>query len=147
MSAAQTAIAQPVTQSRTAASVIAFALPVFLGAFLLFQIQPIVARRILPWFGGGASVWTACMLFFQMALLGGYLYAHVVVKRFSSKGLLYTHLALLAASLLLLPVMPADIWKPTDAGQPVLKILMLLAATVGLPYMTLATTSPVVQSL
>ena len=147
MSAAPSALAPRVTESRTVAAAVSFALPVFLGAFLLFQIQPMVARRILPWFGGGASVWTACMLFFQVALLGGYLYAHVLVKRLSSRAMLMTHLALIAASLLCLPVMPSEAWKPTDASQPVLKILVLLAATVGLPYMTLATTSPVIQSL
>ena len=106
-----------------------------------------VARRILPWFGGGASVWTACMLFFQMALLGGYLYAHVLVKRLSGRTMLLVHLGLLAASLVFLPVMPAETWKPEDASQPVVRILLLLAATVGLPYLTLATTSPVVQAL
>jgi spermidine synthase len=130
-----------------AAATFAFALPVFLGAFLLFQIQPIVARRILPWFGGGASVWTACMLFFQVALLAGYLYAHVVVKHLSSRRLLSVHVSLLACTLLFLPVLPATTWKPADVGIPVLRILILLAATVGLPYMTLATTSPIVQAL
>src|SRR5215469_10397346 len=109
---------------------------VFLGAFLLFQIQPIIARYILPWFGGGPAVWTTAVLFFQAVLLLGYLYAHWLRSR-------WLHIALLGASLALLPVIPApEIWKPSSSDQPALRILLLLAATVGGPYFLLSSTAP-----
>ncbi|MBV9400319.1 MAG: fused MFS/spermidine synthase [Bryobacterales bacterium] len=112
---------------------------VFLGAFLLFQIQPIIARYILPWFGGGPAVWTACMLFFQAALLLGYLYAHWLKWP-------RVHGVLLAGSLALLPITPrAEIWKPLSSTEPNFRILLLLAATVGAPYFLLSATAPLAQ--
>lgn len=116
-----------------------------LGAFLLFLVQPLLAKRILPWFGGSAAVWTACMLFFQMLLLGGYLYAHLVQK-LSPKRQATLHLILLAASILMLPLRPNAAWKPGITGDPTLRILGLLLTTVGLPYLLLSATSPLVQS-
>ena len=68
---------------------------VFLSAFLLFQIQPIVAKMILPWFGGSSAVWSTCMLFFQVMLLLGYLYAHWLQGRFTPRREALTHTALL----------------------------------------------------
>jgi hypothetical protein len=112
---------------------------IFLSAFLLFQIQPIIARFILPWFGGGPAVWTTCVLFFQAELLLGYFYAHRLRSR-------WFHILLLGASLALLPVIPkAEIWKPLSSEQPVSRILLLLAATVGGPYFLLSSTAPLVQ--
>ena len=78
---------------------IQYALTILLSGFLLFLVQPLVAKRILPWFGGGPTVWTTCMLFFQTLLLGGYFYAHVVSARFRPRQQAWIHLALLAMSL------------------------------------------------
>ena len=119
-------------------------LAIFLGAFLLFQIQPMIAKMILPWFGGSAVVWTACMLFFQTVLLLGYAYAHWLSAQ-TRPGAHWLHIGLLAASLLLLPVIPAAWWKPAGDENPLLRILGLLAVTVGAPYFLLSSTSPLVQ--
>lgn len=115
-----------------------------LGAFLLFQVQPLLAKRILPWFGGSAAVWTACMLFFQALLLGGYTYAHLLQK-LPARRQVWVHGALLLFSLLALPLVPDPAWKPAASGDPTLRILGLLGATVGLPYLLLSSTSPLVQ--
>jgi hypothetical protein len=118
---------------------------VFFSAFLLFQIQPVIAKLILPWFGGSSAVWSVCMLFFQMGLLAGYAYAHWTSTRLRPRRQAQLHILLLAASLLALPVIPAAAWKPAGGEDPVWRILGLLAATVGLPYFMLAATSPLVQ--
>ena len=123
-----------------------YAVTIFLSAFLLFQVQPIIARIILPWFGGSAGVWTTCMLFFQMVLLAGYAYSHGVIRGLSPKRLSMLHIALLAASLLVLPVIPGTAWKPAGGEEPTLRILGLLAVTIGLPYFMLSTTGPLLQA-
>mgnify|MGYP000014694128 CR=1 FL=1 len=123
-----------------------YAATVFLSAFLLFQIQPLIAKMILPWFGGSSSVWSTCMLFFQTALLGGYLYAHWLHEKLSPLRQAIVHSSLLGVSLLLLPIIPDPAWKPLAGENPSWRILGLLAATVGLPYFLLATTSPLIQS-
>jgi hypothetical protein len=122
-----------------------FAATILLSAFLLFQVQPLIAKLILPWFGGSAAVWTSCMLFFQMALLGGYAYAHWLNGQHGKRQTL-VHVALIVGSLLLLPILPNPWWKPTGPSDPLLRILGLLAATVGLPYFLLSSTSPLLQS-
>src|SRR5579863_2113660 len=122
-----------------------FAVTILLSAFLLFQVQPLIAKLILPWFGGSAAVWTSCMLFFQMALLGGYAYAHWVTGQTGRKQTAI-HLVLLALSFLSLPILPSPAWKPQGGEDPLLRILGLLAVTVGLPYFLLASTSPLLQS-
>src|SRR5665213_626361 len=118
-----------------------FAATILLSAFLLFQVQPLIAKLILPWFGGSAAVWTSCMLFFQMALLGGYAYAHWLSGQ-SGQRQTVIHLGLLALSFLSLPILPSAWWKPQGAEDPPLRILGLLTATVGLPYFLLLSTSP-----
>jgi SAM-dependent methyltransferase len=122
-----------------------FAATILLSAFLLFQVQPLIAKLILPWFGGSAAVWTSCMLFFQIALLGGYAYAHWVNGQAGRKQTVI-HVILLALSFLSLPILPREWWKPNGVEDPLLRILGLLAATVGLPYFLLASTSPLLQS-
>ena len=122
-----------------------FAVTILLSAFLLFQVQPLIAKLILPWFGGSAAVWTSCMLFFQMELLGGYAYAHWLNDQPGRRQTMI-HLGLLAASLLCLPILPSVWWKPQGTDDPLLRILGLLAATVGLPYFLLSSTSPLLQS-
>jgi hypothetical protein len=122
------------------------AMAICLGAFLLFQIQPMFAKRILPWFGGSAAVWITCMLFFQSGLLGGYLYAHASVRWLTPRSQTIVHAGLLVASLALLPVGPAAGWKPLGSEEPILRILGLLSASIGLPYLLLAATSPLLQA-
>ena len=122
-----------------------FASTILLSAFLLFQVQPLIAKLILPWFGGSAAVWTSCMLFFQMALLGGYAYAHWLNGR-RGYHQTFVHLGLLILSFLSLPILPNPWWKPTGPEDPLLRILGLLTATVGLPYFLLSSTSPLLQS-
>src|SRR6266849_3998893 len=119
---------------------------VFLSAFLLFLVQPLLAKQILPWFGGAAIVWTLCMVFFQLVLLLGYAYAHWLASRVSARRQAWVHLALLAASLAFLPVMADGAWKPEGGASPVARILALLFATVGLPYFLLSSTSPLAQA-
>ncbi len=122
-----------------------FALTIFLGAFLVFQVQPLIAKYILPWFGGGPGVWTTCMLFFQVLLLGGYAYAHLLTRWLRPRKQVIVHLSLLVASLVLLPITPSDSWKPSGVENPVWRILALLTATLGLPYFVLAATGPLIQ--
>jgi len=123
-----------------------YALTIFLGAFLLFQVQPLVAKYILPWFGGGPAVWTACMLFFQAALLAGYAYAHLSIRVLKPRAQVAIHLALLAAALWQLPVVPPDSWKPGGVELPTWHILYLLTASLALPYLVLSSTTPLLQA-
>jgi SAM-dependent methyltransferase len=123
-----------------------YAVTIFFSAVLLFQIEPVIAKMVLPWFGGSAAVWTTCLLFFQVALLAGYLYAHVSVRRLGTNRQVWLHVALLALSLLLLPVIPNPAWKPLADTDPGLRILGLLAVTLGLPYFLLSATSPLLQA-
>lgn len=127
-------------------SVLSFGVTIFVGAFLLFQVQPIIARFILPWFGGTTDVWTTCMLYFQTMLLAGYAYAHASATWLRPRAQAVVHLALIGAALALLPIAPSDAWQPADASQPVLRILTILLACTGLPFFVLAATSPLMQS-
>jgi SAM-dependent methyltransferase len=123
-----------------------FALTIFASAFLLFLVQPIIAKEILPWFGGSAAVWTTCLVFFQAALLAGYAYADAVARRLTLRHQAMLHGALLVASLLALPIVPGAFWKPGGHENPAALILGLLAVTLGLPYFLLSTTSPLLQA-
>ncbi len=134
------------TERRGVTPLALYAVTVFASAFLLFQIEPIIAKMVLPWFGGSAAVWTTCLLFFQTTLLAGYLYAHVAVKALRPQAQVWLHLTLLAASLALLPVIPNPVWKPLGGEDPSWRILGLLAVTLGLPYLLLSATSPMVQA-
>src|SRR5262245_33055049 len=113
----------------------AYAATIFLSSFLLFLVQPLIARQILPWFGGTAAVWTTCMLFFQTVLLAGYAYAHFTNARLAPRAQAVLHIVLLAVSLALLPILPAEHWKPTGAEDPIVRILVVLTVSVGLPYL------------
>ncbi len=120
-----------------------YALTIFLGAFLLFAVQPILGRTLLPLFGGGPAVWTVCLLFFQIGLLAGYVYAHAAGRICRGRVSSAYHLAVLAVSLLFLPLAP----KVMPAGlSPELQVLALLAASAGLPYLVLASTGPLLQT-
>ncbi|HQR77245.1 MAG TPA: fused MFS/spermidine synthase [Burkholderiaceae bacterium] len=124
---------------------ILFASTILLSAFLLFLVQPIIAKQILPWFGGSSAVWITCLVFFQVLLLAGYTYAHVITRHFSLRRQTRLHIVLLLASLLFLPIIPSAALKPTADADAALRILLLLAATIGLPYFLLSTTGPLLQ--
>lgn len=119
---------------------------IFLSAFLLFQVQPLIGKIILPWFGGSAAVWSTCLLFFQILLLLGYLYAHLTTRFLSPKKQALVHIFLLAASIALLPITPSGAWMPKGGEDPALLIVGLLAVSIGLPYFMLSTTGPLVQA-
>lgn len=123
-----------------------YALTILVSAFLLFQVQPVIAKIILPWFGGSAAVWTTCLLFFQMVLLLGYFYAHAVVRYLKPRAQVWLHLALLLISAATAVIYPHASWKPTGNEEPTFAILKLLAMTVGLPYFLLSTTGPLMQA-
>ncbi|MDR6887649.1 MULTISPECIES: spermidine synthase [Variovorax] len=123
-----------------------FAGTIFSSAFLLFLVQPLIAKQILPWFGGSAAVWSICMVFFQAVLLAGYAYSDWVTRHLRVRMQAALHVGLLLASLAFLPLVVAARWKPTGAEDPTWLILGLLLATIGLPYFLLSTTGPLVQS-
>src|SRR3954469_14993393 len=123
-----------------------YALTILVSAFLLFQVQPVIAKIILPWFGGSAAVWTTCLLFFQMVLLLGYMYSHAVIRYLKPRAQMVLHVVLLAASAAVLPIYPSASWKPAGGSDPMVGVLGLLAITVGLPYFLLSTTGPLLQA-
>ncbi|WP_158968324.1 fused MFS/spermidine synthase [Paraglaciecola sp. L3A3] len=119
---------------------------VFISAFLVFQIQPIASKILLPWFGGGAGVWTTCLLFFQFFLLAGYFYAYLLSRFFNAKKQAFIHLGLLFVSLLTLPIQFSELHLSTESSLPTLDILKLLGFGIGLPFLVLSATSPLLQS-
>lgn len=130
------------------------ALTIFVSAFLLFLVQLIIGKRILPWFGGAPAVWTTCMLFFQLLLLAGYAYAHFLSARFSNSVQARVHSTVLLISAALMgllwwqwgtPILPDESWKPQSVANPVWQILKLLGASVGVPFFILSSTSPLLQ--
>jgi hypothetical protein len=131
-----------------------FGIAIFLSAFLLFWVQLLLAKYILPWFGGAATVWTTCMLFFQVLLVGGYTYAHWL-SRLKSRAQALLHCAVVVSSLLLLgclvfawnsPITPGSNWKPPGVDHPVIQIVTLLIVSVGLPFFVLSSTGPLLQA-
>src|SRR5580698_8047529 len=125
---------------------ILYALTILVSAFLLFQVQPIIAKIILPWFGGSAAVWTVCLLFFQLALLAGYSYAHALIRYCKPRAQMLIHASLLLLSVLALPIYPGAQWKPAPLADPTWGIVSLLAAKIGIPYFLLSTTGPLMQA-
>ncbi len=123
-----------------------YALATLLSALLLFEVQPIISKFILPWFGGSPAVWTTCMVFFQTLLFGGYAYAHLTATYVRPRVQAIVHLALLAAAVCMLPITPDASWKLEAASAPTWRILSLLAVSVGLPYFVLSATGPLVQA-
>ncbi|HLO29879.1 MAG TPA: hypothetical protein VK249_12125, partial [Anaerolineales bacterium] len=132
-----------------------FAVSIFLSAFLLFQIEPMIGKFILPWFGGTPAVWSTVMLFFQVLLTGGYAYAYWLIRRIKGKRQPIIHIALITLATLLFillsfiwtsPITPGPGWKPQNVRSPVLDIFKLLIVSVGLPYFILASNSPLMQA-
>ncbi|WP_254513200.1 fused MFS/spermidine synthase [Anatilimnocola floriformis] len=119
---------------------------IFVSAFLLFQVQPIISKMILPWFGGSPAVWTTCVLFFQLVLLAGYAYAHALIRFVPPSRQGVVHGLLLALAIFTLPITPTEWWKPHDGSLPALRILLLLAVKVGLPYFLMSSSGPLVQA-
>jgi SAM-dependent methyltransferase len=123
-----------------------FAATIFLGAFLLFLIEPLFAKLILPWFGGSAAVWAICLVFFQSALLLGYLYADATIRRLVPQRQSVLHLGLLLVSLMWLPIAPEIFWRSHVEIDPAWRILGLLTFSLGLPFVLLSATSPLLQT-
>lgn len=122
-----------------------FAITIFLSAFLLFNVQPLMGRYLLPWFGGSPAVWSTCILFFQSLLLGGYAYAHWLAsrRRTTQKKV---HLGLLVVSLLCLPAIPSvDALSTLGSLNPQLLIIVILTLSIGLPFFALSTNAPLIQ--
>ncbi len=123
-----------------------YAATIFLSAFLLFEVQPIIAKMILPWFGGSAAVWTTALMFFQITLLAGYVYAYGTTRYLRPRTQAVLHVGLLGLSLFLLPIVPSPAWRTISTADPTLRIVLLLSAAVGLPYFMLSTTGPLLQA-
>jgi hypothetical protein len=133
-------------RSNSTASVFVFVLSIFASAFLIFLVQPMVGKRILPWFGGTAAVWMVCLAFYQTALFLGYAYAHLLI-RFASPSLqLMIHASLVGLALIVMPVLPGDSWRPEGVTTPVSDIVTMLSANVAVPFLVLASTGPLVQA-
>jgi hypothetical protein len=122
-----------------------FAFTIFLSAFLLFQVQPIIARCILPAYGGSSAVWTACMLFFQVFLLIGYAYAHAIRLALTPRRQVWVHAVLMAMALGTLPMTPPTSLAPTGTENPLWDIFFLLVQTVGAPYLMVSASGPLLQ--
>ncbi|HXY01208.1 MAG TPA: hypothetical protein VEI54_09830 [Candidatus Limnocylindrales bacterium] len=132
-----------------------FAFTMFLSAFLLFQVQLIISKHILPWFGGSAAVWTTNMLVFQILLLGGYVYSHFISEQLPVPAQGHLHLTLLGIALLLVLVLsflwpsaitPGPAWKPADSQHPVRDVILITLLATGLPFFVLSTTGPLLQN-
>lgn len=137
---------QPATTSRRLGARLAvYGSTIFISAFLLFSLEPLVAKKILPWFGGSAAVWSTCLVFYQSVLLLGYLYAQSITRFRRAVPQIAMHGTVLLACLALLPIGPGARWKPENADHPTLLILAMLIATVALPFFALSATNPLLQ--
>ena len=125
---------------------IIYAAAIFTSAFLLFQIQPLISKRILPWFGGSPAVWTTCLLFFQTVLFAGYAYAHWSNHWLKPRQQALVHAALIVLALILMRALPSESWEPTGNERPIPKILLILTMSIGLPYFVLSATGPLLQA-
>jgi hypothetical protein len=123
-----------------------FTATIFLGAGLLFLVQPLFARMVLPLLGGAPAVWNTAMVFYQATLLAGYAYAHVGIARLGIRRVIPLHLVVLALPLLVLPVGIPGGWTPPGEAHPTPWLLALLAVAVGLPFFAVSTTSPLLQA-
>ncbi len=123
-----------------------FGSTILASASLLFLVQPLASKLILPWFGGSAAVWTTCMLFFQAGLLLGYLHAHNLVQRLSGRQQRAIHAGVLTLSLFALPIFPNARWQLQGGEDPTWRVFAVLATSVGVPYLLLSSTSPLLQT-
>jgi hypothetical protein len=134
---------------------VSYLFTVVLSAFLLFLVQPLIGKVVLPWFGGSAAVWTTVLFFFQLVLMLGYGYSFVISAYFNRRQQIFIHTILLVCSfgILLLglagdgrPLLPGERLKPNPDASPILHIILILGRSVGLPYFVLSTTGPLLQS-
>ena len=132
-------------RARLSTLIALYAATVFVSAFLLFQVQPMIGKYILPWFGSTPGVWTTALLFFQLMLLAGYAYVHFVVGRLTLRRQAMVHAALLGLALIALPITPAEALKPIGPEAPVGRILLILTLSVGAPFFLLSATAPLLQ--
>jgi len=123
-----------------------FVAAILASSFLIFLVQPMVGKRILPWFGGTPSVWTLCLAFYQTTLFVGYAYAHLLIRFAAPRAQLGIHALVVGAAFIALPVLPGDGWQPTGVEDPTANILAMLSANVALPFIALASTGPLVQA-
>lgn len=135
---------------------ILFAITLFVSASLLFMVQPMVAKMILPLLGGSPAVWNACMVFFQALLLLGYLYAHRITQRLTPRNQWVLHLVVVALPFLSFllaiifgsrhtPIAIVESLAPTGDANPVLHVLALLAVAIGIPFFVISTSAPLLQ--
>jgi spermidine synthase len=125
--------------------VAAFVVAIFLNAFLLFLLEPLFGKMVLPHLGGTAAVWTTCVLFFQLALVCGYVYSHLIATLFGVRMQLIVHLGLTLAAVLVLPVSIPSNWSPSNTSQPEVSLIGLLSMRIGAPFLILAAGSPLIQ--
>ncbi len=123
-----------------------FVVAILASSFLIFLVQPMVGKRILPWFGGTPGVWTLCLAFYQTVLFVGYAYAHLLIRFAGPFAQLGIHALVVGAAFVALPVLPGNSWQPTDVAKPSADILAMLTSNVALPFMALAATGPLVQA-
>src|SRR5262245_6589973 len=134
-------------QPTTGASMPAlFTLTLFLSAALLFLVQPMFGKMVLPRFGGAPAVWNTCQIFFQAALLAGYVYAHLVSTWLGIRWQLLIHGIVLLLPLVSLPIAVAAGWEPPGDASPVPSLLALLIVSIGLPFAVVSTTAPLLQA-
>jgi hypothetical protein len=136
----------PSAQAAKRFPVLPYAAATLVGAFLVFQVQPVISKCVLPWFGGTPAVWTTCMLFFQVLLLAGYIYAHCLKTYLRPRRQGLVHLSLLTLALWTLDITPDENWKPSGDEQPIVHLLVMLCVHVGLPYFLLSSTGPLIQA-
>jgi hypothetical protein len=123
-----------------------FAVAIFLNAALLFAVQPMFTKMVLPLLGGSPAIWNTCLLFFQTALLGGYLYAHLTTRMWTPRRQAMVHIALLLVALVLLPIHVPEAWShPPGTAAPIPWLLGLLTVSLGLPFLLLAAGAPMMQ--
>ena len=122
-----------------------FGAAALVSAFLLFWVEPFFARLVLPLLGGAPAVWNTCLMFFQILLLLGYLYAHGTSRILSPRRQVVVHLSLLALCVFTLPIaLPAG-WTPPASGNVILWLVLALGASIGLPFLVLSATAPILQ--
>ncbi len=124
---------------------ILFTLTMGLSAFLLFWVQPLFTKMVLPLLGGAPAVWNTAMVFFQAALLAGYGYAHLTTRWLGPARQPYLHIPVLLLAAIALPIAVPAGWQPPAETMPVGWLLALYAVAVGLPFFAVSTTAPLLQ--
>lgn len=135
----------PTERSHIGRMALLFAVTLFAAAALLFLVEPMIGKMLLPYFGGAPSVWNTCLAFFQAALLAGYAYAHGLTRWRSPLGQFFVHLVFLAAPWIVVPFVVGPQWAPQGGKDPTLPLIGVLCATVALPFFVVASTAPLLQ--